>query len=239
MKNQNSAFLCFSKTEAWLNFFPQPCSGHTWEGVSVEEALPTLELPPRRKWPEITEKREVMSCSLNSPMLPLGLTNIVRIKGNQALGWHFTIQRFLMLMLEEAGGSKRKCWTCPAVARIRSPAGAPGIPCLYHFYLKTAKSRNLRIKVTLGHLLLFLFREQTVFSVVNILRQTEPLKSRHGKGVRHVTEKSSLWNFLPMSDVDSLVVGDRLNYLENETQGKRKGNIFTIFSDIFFAFFII
>ena len=134
-------------------------------------------------------------------------------KRKPSIGMTLTIQRFLMLMLEEAGGSKRKCWTCPAVARIRSPAGAPGIPCLYHFYLKTAKSRNLRIKVTLGHLLLFLFREQTVFSVVNILRQAEPLKSRHGKGVRHVTEKSSLWNFLPMSDVDTLVVVQRLNYL--------------------------
>ena len=54
--------------------------------------------------------------------------------------------------------------------------------CIISFIL-TAKSRNLRIKVTLGHLLLFLFREQTVFSVVNILRQTEPLKSRHGGGV--------------------------------------------------------
>ena len=125
-------------------------------------------------------------------LLPMPLKDALQVSKNHSV---FPFSQVIRHPENRGKGetvSKRKSRTCPAVARIRSPVGAPGIPCLYHFYLKTAKSRNLRIKVTLGHLLLFLFREQTVFSVVNILRQTEPLKSRHGKGVRHVTEKSSL-----------------------------------------------
>ena len=66
-------FLCFSKTDAWLNFFPQLGSGQMWEGVMAEEVLESMsELPPRRKWPEITERSDVTSCSLNSPPLKEG-----------------------------------------------------------------------------------------------------------------------------------------------------------------------
>ena len=59
-----------------MKFFPQPGSGHRCKGVivveeAVVEAKSTSELPPRRKWPEMTEKRDAISCSLNSAKPPL------------------------------------------------------------------------------------------------------------------------------------------------------------------------
>ena len=65
------------------------------EGVIVEmellEAKSTSEFPPRRKWPEMTEKREAMSCSLKSAKPPL---KRAWLKKNTKFGFYLTLLSF-------------------------------------------------------------------------------------------------------------------------------------------------
>ena len=119
----DKTFLCFSRTDAWLKFFPQPGSGHMCEGVIVEmellEAKSTSELPPRRKWPEMTEKREAMSCSLKSAKPPL---KSVQMKKKLEFGFHLTLQETFL--------------TCSPPANDQPPVEAPEIARFIIFIIK-------------------------------------------------------------------------------------------------------
>ena len=68
------------------------------EGVIVEmellEAKSTSEFPPRRKWPEMTEKREAMSCSLKSAKPPLKRAQLKGLKKKSEFGLYLTLWSF-------------------------------------------------------------------------------------------------------------------------------------------------